>query len=299
MFLEKKSIKLMKQSLSLLNDRASLAQRIGHSKSLSNQEVYVPHREKEILQRVRDLNRGPLSAQVIACSFSGNHFRLPLARSAVERRFLWSRSDLYASGRSREIRFLSRLAIDGQHPGSLSGSQPGHERRSASCRSKTRPKARSRTLSICWSIRDSADLRGDLFGHSSQFACRAPAERLTCKRIISHPQALAQCRGWLARHFPSIPVDEVASTAHAAMKAAKDGSLAAISSAMAKEVYDLQTVAANIEDQSNNITRFVVIGKMQHEAERRRQNVIWCFPFKTNRACCIGCSNPLRAAVST
>jgi chorismate mutase/prephenate dehydratase len=81
------------------------------------------------------------------------------------------------------------------------------------------------------------------------------------QRIISHPQALAQCRGWLARHFPSVPVEEVASTAHAALKAAGDSSLAAISSAMAKEVYNLQVVAANIEDQSTNITRFVVIGK--------------------------------------
>ncbi len=68
--------------------------------------------------------------------------------------------------------------------------------------------------------------------------------------------------GWRG-DFPSIPVEEVASTAHAAMKAAKDGSLAAISSAMAKEVYNLQAVAGNIEDQSNNITRFVVIGKMR------------------------------------
>ena len=81
------------------------------------------------------------------------------------------------------------------------------------------------------------------------------------QRIVSHPQALAQCRDWLARHFPSVPVEEVASTAHAAIKAASDSSLAAISSAMAKEVYDLQTVAANIEDHSTNITRFLVIGK--------------------------------------
>lgn len=81
------------------------------------------------------------------------------------------------------------------------------------------------------------------------------------QRIISHPQALAQCRDWLARHFPSVPVEEVASTAHAAIQAAGDGALAAISSAMAKEVYNLQTVAANIEDRSTNITRFVVIGK--------------------------------------
>jgi len=55
--------------VNLLNDRASLAQRIGQNKSLSSQEVYVPHREKEIFQRVRDLNRGPLSAQAVAAVF--------------------------------------------------------------------------------------------------------------------------------------------------------------------------------------------------------------------------------------
>jgi len=57
-------------------------------------------------------------------------------------------------------------------------------------------------------------------------------------------------------------VEEVASTAHAALKTAGDDSLAAISSALAKDVYGLKTVAANIEDQTNNITRFLVIGKM-------------------------------------
>jgi chorismate mutase / prephenate dehydratase len=78
--------------------------------------------------------------------------------------------------------------------------------------------------------------------------------------IVSHPQALAQCRTWLAAHFPKVKVEEVASTAHAAVRAAKDAKLAAISSSLAKEVYDLRVVAQNIEDQSHNITRFLVIG---------------------------------------
>ena len=67
----------------------------------------------------------------------------------------------------------------------------------------------------------------------------------------------------LPTHFPNVQLEEVASTAHAAMMAAADASLAAISSSLAREVYGLQLLAANIEDESNNITRFLVIGKSE------------------------------------
>ena len=53
----------------LLNDRAALAQKIGHSKSLDKQEVYVPRREKEVLQKASDLSRGPLGAHAIRSVF--------------------------------------------------------------------------------------------------------------------------------------------------------------------------------------------------------------------------------------
>jgi chorismate mutase/prephenate dehydratase len=89
------------------------------------------------------------------------------------------------------------------------------------------------------------------------------------EKIVSHPQALGQCRRWLAAHFPKVDVEEVGSTAHAAMMAAEDGKLAAISSTLAKEVYDLQMVAENIEDQSNNITRFLIIG---HDDSKRSRD---------------------------
>lgn len=80
------------------------------------------------------------------------------------------------------------------------------------------------------------------------------------QKIVSHPQALAQCRNWLSRHLPKAQVEEVASTAHAAMMAAGDPTAGAISSSLAREIYGLQVAAANIEDQSTNITRFLVIG---------------------------------------
>jgi chorismate mutase/prephenate dehydratase len=101
----------------------------------------------------------------------------------------------------------------------------------------------------------------------------------------------------LARRFPAVAVEEVASTAHAAIKAAEDGSLAAISSAMAQEVYNLRAVAANIEDQSNNITRFVVIGKTSVPPTGDDKTSLM-FPCKTSPACCIVCCSRLRGAAS-
>ena len=67
--LRKKIDQIDEKIVNLLNARAALAQRIGHSKSLSSQEVYVPNREKEILQRVSASTRGPLPADAIRSVF--------------------------------------------------------------------------------------------------------------------------------------------------------------------------------------------------------------------------------------
>src|SRR5207245_11167914 len=67
--LRKKIDQIDAKIVGFLNDRATLAQRIGHNKRLSNQEVYVPNREQEILHRVSRLNRGPLSEPVIRSVF--------------------------------------------------------------------------------------------------------------------------------------------------------------------------------------------------------------------------------------
>jgi chorismate mutase/prephenate dehydratase len=89
------------------------------------------------------------------------------------------------------------------------------------------------------------------------------------KKIVSHPQALAQCRGWLSRHFPRVEMEEVPSTSHAASAAAQNDSIAAVSSSLAADIYELKIIAANIEDQSHNITRFLVIGNQEARPSRR------------------------------
>ena len=80
------------------------------------------------------------------------------------------------------------------------------------------------------------------------------------RTVYSHPQALAQCRSWLAKHLPKAQVVQTTSTAAAAREAQSDERAAAIAAAIAGEIHNLPVVRANIHDQAENATRFVVLG---------------------------------------
>lgn len=86
------------------------------------------------------------------------------------------------------------------------------------------------------------------------------------REVQSKPQALSQCRNWLARHLPSARIVEVASTTAAAQAAGTTPGVAAIASRQAGVHYGLSVLAANIEDNPSNVTRFAVLGSA---AERR------------------------------
>ena len=79
------------------------------------------------------------------------------------------------------------------------------------------------------------------------------------KKIASKPEVFAQCRNWLSTSFRKVELVPVASTARAAEMAKAEDNLAAIGSALAAELYSLNIVFANIEDNPNNMTRFFVI----------------------------------------
>lgn len=80
--------------------------------------------------------------------------------------------------------------------------------------------------------------------------------------ILSHSQALAQCQEYLNANYPGVAQLEVPSTAEAARLAATSGKTwAAISTLAAAEAYGLMVLASDIQDQSNNSTRFVVLSR--------------------------------------
>jgi len=81
------------------------------------------------------------------------------------------------------------------------------------------------------------------------------------QKVASHPQPLAQCRGWLEANLHGIETIETTSTAAAAQLAHADEKVASIGSEVTAEVYDLLPIASGIEDHRGNTTRFLVIGR--------------------------------------
>ena len=80
------------------------------------------------------------------------------------------------------------------------------------------------------------------------------------RKIVSHPEALKECANWLKINFPQLAQESMSSTAAAAEAVSQgDGTIAAIASSGAARAYQLQVLSANIQDDKDNATNFVVI----------------------------------------
>jgi len=98
-------------------------------------------------------------------------------------------------------------------------------------------------------------------------------------KVVSHPHANAQCRGWLRRNLPGRDVEAANSTANAVERiASSDEPWAAIANELAAETYGCSVLEADIEDHKDNETRFVFLGR-----QRERQD--WFEPYKTSVVC--------------
>ncbi len=256
--LRKKIDQVDEKILELLNQRAGLARKIGHTKDLGNEEIYVPSREKAILQRITSLNQGPLSEQAVRFIYREVLSASRSLEASIRVSYLGPEATFtHMAARERfglSSTFLPVASISDVfqevNQGRADYGVVPIENSTEGVVTHTLDMLVEADLKISSEV--SLEIHQCLLSRSGQ------ADQI--QRIVSHPQALAQCRRWLLSHFPHLPTDEVTSTAQAAQMAAEDPSLAAIASVLASEIYDLRVVEGNIEDQANNVTRFFVIG---------------------------------------
>ena len=102
--------------------------------------------------------------------------------------------------------------------------------------------------------------------------------------VYSHPQALMQCSRFLQEQHPNIHVHPMANTAMSAMKVKEDGNFfaAAIADQINASLYDLDIIASEIADDSNNQTRFVIISRNKTFLEKAHCISI-CFELPNNK----------------
>ena len=258
------------QILNLLNRRANLAMRIGQVKSRDQAVVYVPSRERQVFARLTALNKGPLSNEAIHAIY---------------------REIISASRALEEPPHIAYFGPEGTYTHMAAREQFGSQ--AAFVPLATIPQVFAEVehaqadygvVPIENSTEGSVALTLDTFVDSPlHIIAEVALEIRHCllsratkmeqvKKILAHPQALAQCRRWLAAHLPEVPVEEAASNARAAELAVANTQVAAIAGKMAAERYKLNVLAVGIQDQAANFTRFAVLGRAQPSGQPTQQD---------------------------
>jgi chorismate mutase/prephenate dehydratase len=248
-----------KQLLQLLSKRAKAAEEVGHIKNESSAPIFRPERENQVIQNVIKKNPGPLLADGIASIWR----EIMSACRALE-----SRQTIAYLG---PVGTFSELAagqffgqsIQGLPCASLDEVFKSVEKGAAVFGvvpvENSSEGAVSRTLDLL--LESPLQISGEVVLPIRHHLLTKSGTLDGVKTVCAHAQALAQCQQWLSVHAPQLQRQAVSSNAEAARMASQDPSVAAIAGDPAQIAYGLQIVSAQIQDDPNNRTRFVVIGK--------------------------------------
>jgi chorismate mutase/prephenate dehydratase len=242
--------------LRLLNQRARLAQDIGH---LKNGVIYKPEREAQVVRRLQEHNTGPLPAEAISVLFK----EVMSACRALEQPL--SVAYLGPRGTFSEAAAVKHFghAVDGFPCTNIDEVFLMVERGEATFGvtpvENSTEGAVNRTLDLL--LNSSLRICGEVKLRVRQHLMRQDGDLTGIEVVYSHAQSLGQCHEWLALHLAGVKTIRVTSNAEAARMAKENPGAAAIAGEIAAEHYGLQIVARDIEDEPNNTTRFLVLGQ--------------------------------------
>jgi len=247
-----------RQIIRLLNERASLSLEVGRIKNLLGREIYDPSQERRVLGYLAEVNEGPLSGEALGNIYreilsSSRQIQSPLSVACLGPESAFTQlAALSHFGRSTRI--IPKKSIgqvfDELEKGRVSfGVVPLENSVEGSVK-----------LTLDRLIDTTLKIRAEIFLRISH-CLLSRGTKANVRKVYSHPQALAQCRTWLARNLPRAELVETDSTASAAVRTREDRHGAAIGSRIASRTYGLGILAEGIEDHPTNTTRFIVLGR--------------------------------------
>lgn len=245
----------------LINQRAELAQEVAKAKRAedANPHFYRPEREIEVLTKAKQRNHGVLSDTSISVIFREIMSACLALQKPLNIAFLgpegtYSQAAVFKhfghAVQTTPLQTIEAVFTNVEADKSDYGMVPvensteGGVNQTLECLLKT-------PLKICGEV--------NLAIHHNLLA--RTLELKNINKVYSHQQSLGQCRTWLDTYLPHAERIAVNSNAEAARRAVAEMDSAAIAGQTAAEIYALSIVAANIEDNPNNTTRFVVLGR--------------------------------------
>lgn len=250
------------QIQALISERAQFAKQVAKAKQDAGTEsFYRPEREAEVLRRIVERNNGPVPDDEMARLFREIMSVCLALESPLNVAYLGPEGTFTQQAALKHfghaVETVALGAIDEVfrevEAGSASFGVVPIENSTEGVVSHTLDMFMRSNLKICGEVQ--LRVHQYLMGHTTDLK--------KVKKIVSHQQSLAQCREWLDGNMPNIERVAVSSNAEAARIAATDKGVAAIAGQSAADIYGLNMLASNIEDEPENTTRFLVIGRLE------------------------------------
>jgi len=246
----------------LVNERAGLAQEVARVKLAAgetNPLFYRPEREAQVLRRVMERNAGPLGDEAMGRLFREIMSACLALEQPMRIAFFGPEGSFTQAAALKQfghavttvpLATIDEVFREVEAGGANYGVVPV-ENSTEGVVNHTLDRLVNSSLRICGEVQ--LRIHQHLMGNAESL------EQLT--RVYSHSQSLAQCRKWLDAHLPGVERLSVSNNAEAARRAAQEPGTAALAGETAAELYGLPILERNVEDQPDNTTRFLVLGR--------------------------------------
>ncbi len=243
--------------LDLLNERARVAEKVGEIKRAEGTPFYRPDRVAQVLQKMENANRGPLQNKHIA-SIWREITSACLALEAPQRVAVLGPQGTFCEqaaieyfGSAAELIYCSNFdeVFHATTAGTTQYGVVGVENSTEG--------AVARSLDLF--LRSPVHVIGEISLLIRHNLMRQTPSLEGIEVVLAHPQALAQCQGWLSQHLPRAERRAVSSNAEGARLAATNPAWAGLASERAAAQFGLHIVAHAIQDEAYNRTRFSII----------------------------------------
>ncbi|MEY4427493.1 MAG: hypothetical protein RLZZ182_182 [Pseudomonadota bacterium] len=252
-----------RQLLSLLNQRARLAQAVGEVKKIDGSPVFRPDREIQVIEGLKQANPGPVLPDSIAPIWREIMSACRALESKQRVAFLGPVGTFTEQAALKYFGSSIEPVLCASFDEVFRATEAGSADFGVVAIENSTEGVVARSLDLL--LQSPLVVVGETSLLVRHNLLRSTPSLAGITSVAAHPQALAQCQNWLSQHLPQAERHAVSSNAEGARLAAADPSVAALASERAATMFGLHVVQAAVQDEAHNRTRFVVLTRPERQ----------------------------------